>query len=339
MYYSVLIPAYNCADSIADTVRSVLHAGLREYEILIINDGSTDGTAAVLSELTSLYSNVKVLFQPNGGVSSARNLGLSHAQGDYIIFVDSDDILKENAYERAAEIVERTHPDVLIFGMRFEYMRWNVCYQVEEKVSPKEGMFSAQEAVREVELLFKCNYLSSACNKLIRRELLERHQIRFSEDMILLEDAQFSLECFRRCTSVYLLSDAIYRYIQTDNMSRTNRRLKRIGSVPDYMGHFSDLPTEYDGVRKLIFYMLLYQRIRAADSVQELRNAAADLRTSEYAVTFMDRPIVRDLLNGKYRTILFRSRKWDLRHKLVVVCKVLRTRITGKIVQIKPEYR
>ena len=74
MFFSVLIPAYNCADSIADTVRSVLHAGLTELEILIINDGSTDGTAAVLSELSTQYANVKVLSQPNGGVSSARIL-------------------------------------------------------------------------------------------------------------------------------------------------------------------------------------------------------------------------------------------------------------------------
>ena len=89
--YSVIIPAFNCAGSIAKTVESVQKAGLPDCEIIIVDDGSTDGTTGSLDALCKRYGNIFAFSQANGGASSARNLGLQKARGDYVLFVDADE--------------------------------------------------------------------------------------------------------------------------------------------------------------------------------------------------------------------------------------------------------
>ena len=331
MTFSVVIPAYNCAETIENTIEDVQRSGLYDHEIIIVNDGSADGTGAKLEQLKNRYSNLVVITKQNGGASSARNLGIDRAAGEYLLFVDADDRIDRDAYRHAVELVAQTQPDMLMFGMRFEYYAWKTCYQIENKICPTEGLFSSEEAASMTESLFVCNYLSSACSRIIRRELLDRFGIRFSEEMFLLEDAKFSMECFRRCRTVYLLPEAIYRYELKDNDNRNARRVRRIDSVQSYLRHFSQLPETFSGVRKQICDMLLYQRIRTAKTVRTLKAESEALKESPYASVFEDRAMVRDLLNGRFRTLLLRNRYYDLRHKLVVLYKVLRRRLTGKL--------
>ena len=86
MYFSVIIPVYNCENTLADSVHAVACSGLEDYEILLIDDGSTDRTGAICDELAAASSEVRRIHQKNGGVSSARNLGIQEAQGEYVSF-------------------------------------------------------------------------------------------------------------------------------------------------------------------------------------------------------------------------------------------------------------
>lgn len=334
--FSVIIPAYNCAGTLPAAIESVRSSGLRNREIVVVDDGSTDDTGAVLDRLAERCEEIVPVHRKNGGVSSARNCGIRSARGKYLLFLDADDVVSKDAYRHAAEIVDRLQPDLLIFGMRFERYGWKTCYQIEEKLCPKEGLLSSPELAANAVELFKCNYLSSACNKLIRRELLMRTDIRFPETMFLMEDAWFSLECFRHSNTVYLLPEPVYRYILPVSNAKNNRRLRRIGSVTDYMRHFSSMPPEYDGVKKLIYYMLMYQQVWALGSVRQLKKATADLKRSGYVDAFADRPMVQNLLRGRYRTILLRRGIRFVRARLVVLYKVLRTRLTGKMQTVQP---
>ena len=324
MDFSVLIPAYNCADSIADTVRSVLHAGLTEFEILIINDGSTDNSAIAISELSSQYQNVKVLTQENGGVSSARNLGLSNAQGDYIIFVDADDVLEENAYRHAAEIVRESKPDMLLFGMHFEHFHRGICYQSEKLVCPTEGLFADEKWKPELDELFRCNYLSPIWNKFIRREVILGNKVRFSEDMFLMEDCRFSLDCLQYCQTVYLLPEPLYRYQILDDGKKATARIRRIESLDTYMEHFSELPEDFSSVVRAIHHMLFRQRIASARTVVELEKELQDFEQSPF---YDDRIIPEQLRTGHFYKFLRGITKRRLRHKAVVAYKTARQRI------------
>ena len=324
VFFSVLIPAYNCADSIADTVRSVLHAGLTELEILIIDDGSTDGTAAVLSELSSQYANVKVLSQPNGGVSSARNLGLSHAQGDYLIFVDADDVVPENAYKQAAEIVLETKPDMLLFGMYFEHVHAGILYQSEKLVCPVEGLLTDDKWRLELDALFRCNYLSPIWNKIIRRDVIHNHKIRFSEDMFLMEDCRFSLDCLQYCHSVYLLPEPIYRYQIPDDGKKAAERIRRVKSLNTYMDHFSELTGEFPSVIRAIHHMLFRQRLASAKTTDEIYQEIQEFKQSAF---YEEGILPEQLLIGHDRRYLLGNRIGRLRHRTVVAYKTTRLRL------------
>ena len=97
MKFSVIIPAYNCAGTLRETVGSIRASGLTDYELLLIDDGSTDGTAGLCDALCRQYPELRCIHQANAGVSAARNRGIRAAQGEYIWFVDSDDTVDHGA--------------------------------------------------------------------------------------------------------------------------------------------------------------------------------------------------------------------------------------------------
>ena len=332
MKYSVLIPAYNCAGTIRDTVESVRRSGLPDYEIIIVNDGSVDQTPVVLQQLCGQYPDITVITQKNGGVSSARNHGLSAAAGDYVLFVDADDLIAEDAYRRPAELVEREHPDMLLFGMQFDYYHRGTRYRSEQMLCRDEGLFSAEEwSASLVNSLFLSNYLTSACNKIIRTDLLRSRNVRFSEDMFLLEDCLFSLECLAVCRSIYLLPEAIYRYAQPDNPQKTRARLNRVGSLNEFMQHFSHLPACCSPPLPEIYQMLLLQRIRAADTAAQLAAEADEHKLSPYRdAVYTKSVLLRDLMDGRYRHILLSNRVKRLRRRVGITWKALRLRFSAR---------
>ena len=122
MNLSVIIPAYQCSSTLPQTVSTALSAALPLAEILLIDDGSTDDTAALCDRLAQENPLVRCIHKENGGVSSARNLGIAEAKGDYLWFVDADDtVLPIPADE--LEHLENTGADMLLFGVEYEYCR------------------------------------------------------------------------------------------------------------------------------------------------------------------------------------------------------------------------
>ena len=113
---SVIIPAYNAEKTIRDCLNAVCSQTYRELEIIVINDGSTDNTAAILDEFRLADSRINAISQCNGGVSSARNTGLLNASGDYIAFVDSDDIAESQMIEILYDGIVSSHSDISICG-------------------------------------------------------------------------------------------------------------------------------------------------------------------------------------------------------------------------------
>ena len=112
---SVIIPCYNTEQYVEETLKSVLDQSFRDYEIICLNDGSTDGTLEILNRYQKLYSNIRVISSEHYGVSYQRNIGVQCARGKYIYYVDSDDLLKENCLETLYQHSEADNLDVLYF--------------------------------------------------------------------------------------------------------------------------------------------------------------------------------------------------------------------------------
>ena len=141
MIFSVVIPCYNCVKTLEATVNSVRACGLTDYEILLIDDGSSDGTAKLCDTLCVRYPELRCVHQENAGVSAARNRGIDEAQGEYLWFVDADDTVDEGSLADAAKVAEEQKPDMLIFGMSFDFYHKGKVYR-REKALPT-GRFLA----------------------------------------------------------------------------------------------------------------------------------------------------------------------------------------------------
>ena len=114
---SVIVPAFNSAGFLQETVDSLFAQGMDGLEIVLVDDGSTDGTGAMIDALAASHSEIVALHQPNGGVSSARNTGLAHATGTYTLFLDSDDLYAPGALRRVYDAMEAAQADLGILEM------------------------------------------------------------------------------------------------------------------------------------------------------------------------------------------------------------------------------
>ncbi len=117
MKLSIIIPAYNMEDYLSKCLDSVIYPELRDYEIIVVNDGSTDHTASIASDyVRRLPSLIRLISTPNGGLGHARNVGLDNASGDYLLFLDSDDSLSPGALPEIMDTLGRGY-DIFIFDL------------------------------------------------------------------------------------------------------------------------------------------------------------------------------------------------------------------------------
>lgn len=336
MYFSVVIPAYNCKNTLADTVNSVLSSGLFDFEILLIDDGSVDGTSEICDVLVAQHSNIRCIHQKNCGVSTARNCGIEAARGDYVLFFDSDDRVDLDALKHPAEITQQTLPDMLIFGLSFDYYCHGKLYRRDDLVCSREGMLSKAQWSAVFLELYECNALSPVWNKFIRRDILIVNQVRFRKDLIEMEDFLFTVQCMEHCGDIYLLPEAIYRYRQAENERSTFNRLIKIPSLTAYMQPFED------GIRQIvnqfslgskdlaaindivnrIYVSFFREQIHFGDTAM-IEIAAKDMLYGKYAETIKssDPKLFRLLAKGKYRRVWCQSAKIRLRHWIAVRVK------------------
>lgn len=328
MLVSVVIPAYNCIDSLENTLNSILRSGLTDYEIVLVDDGSADGTAGLCDALADRHGNVRCIHQDNGGVSVARNRGIREAQGQYILFFDADDTVDAGALARCQELLTARTPDMLVFGMSFDYYFHGKCYRREELVAPVEGLLTRDRWLGEMEALYRSNALSPVWNKFLRRELLTENRVAFPGGMIEMEDFWFSVRCLRYCDRIYVLPEAIYRYRQPEDERNTYRRLCRIPGLGTYMEPFETELAWVPGggeIAASIYETFFYEMIRFGDPAR-IQRAAEDLMGGKYArrIESADPELFRMLKNRNYGRIRLRGMAKRLRHAVAVRVKYWR---------------
>ncbi len=321
MKISVIIPAYNCAQTLCNTIDSILKSGLEDYEIIVVDDGSSDGTAMLCDTLPSSFPMLRVYHQENSGVSSARNRGLREAQGEYVWFFDADDTVDPESMTRVLEIIRREEPDMLLFGMSFDYYHKGKLYRRDEMSFMQNLTVSHNTLSQVIQKAYESNYLSPCWNKLIRRNILTSNGVFFQEGMILLEDLLFTLDALQVCEKVCFLEDVIYRYRQPEDEGNAARRLKKIPSLVDYMDRFASVPEKWSSILDAVYYMLLHQKV-SSSTVPELVGIARDhARCSFEPQTDSDRWLNDCLEKGKFYKLYYTCVKSRLRHRIAVFAK------------------
>ena len=179
---SVVIPVYNVEKYLAECLDSVIGQTLREIEIICVNDGSTDSSAAIAEEYVRRDSRVKLISQPNGGLSAARNTGMKAAKGEYIYFLDSDDYLTANALEELYRQSKEQELDILYFGAESFYendeLREKHKKLAEYYYRKKTDGAVGSEAAMKM-FLRDNSYRSSVPMQFFRRALLEENDLSF----------------------------------------------------------------------------------------------------------------------------------------------------------------
>lgn len=212
MFLSIIIPVYNAENYLEECLDSCLTQNLpsEEYEIICVNDGSTDSSGEILRRFAAKHSNVQLIEQENGGISRARNAGLDAAQGDYVWFVDSDDYIWNNCLAKLHEKVLCSCADKLVF----DYYEFEDALTDAQYASAKNG--TLPHATRM--------HGSVIWDALFRRSFLLANNIRFCDDITVYgEDFLFRYQ-FNHCTpNVVAISD-IYYFYRRNNSSVTRSK-------------------------------------------------------------------------------------------------------------------
>ena len=221
-HISVIIPVYNTEPYLNDCIASVVCQSYEHIQIILVNDGSTDGSGAICDAWAARDSRITVIHQKNAGVSAARNAALDVAEGEWISFVDSDDILMPDAY---VHLLESLGDRDLVMGNMVLLDQYG-----EQLPSTQAGTpagFSHEEFLRELFQEKRCMYLGYLCDKMLRREIIERHRIRFDSGIRLNEDRLFLLEYLLHCSDIAFCDAVMYGYRQRSSGVITATRRNR----------------------------------------------------------------------------------------------------------------
>lgn len=208
---SVIVPVYNVENELKTCIESIISQSHENWELWLIDDGSTDKSPMLCDEYEKRDSRIHVLHKENGGVSAARNSGLQQVTGEYVLFVDSDDYLEKQALEKMVAEAEDKTADVVLCGFFYRVMHDN---SVVENVADASFAGDNKELAKTVFAgVFEKDLINPPWNKLIKRSVLQENNLQFNEAYSILEDLSFSVQLLEKCSKVVIMKEALYNYV------------------------------------------------------------------------------------------------------------------------------
>lgn len=206
---SIIVPVYNCRKYLTKCIESIIHQDEKEWELLLIDDGSTDGSEKLCDLYATQDKRIKVIHQENKGVSDARNHGLDLAEGEYICFADADDWLAPQFFSTMLGAAKREEADIVqcsYYEVLGEQLKKGKGVQVDIVNENYEAM---KQLLEDRETMY------AVWNKLFARKLL--NGLQFKTQLALHEDACFCLEAYGKSEKSVVLKDALYFYLQRES--------------------------------------------------------------------------------------------------------------------------
>lgn len=318
--FSFIIPIYNCANSIELVVNNILEINSVNIEILLIDDGSTDGSSNICDKLVKKNDVVKCYHQENKGVSYARNIGINYSKGEYILFVDADDnIDSEGLSILMSAISESSNVDMIIFGHSFDYYYQGALYRRENMLPALNGINSRDICMEKIDSLYKTESLSPIWNKIIKASIIKDNNAYFNEELFQFEDLDFSLRCISLCDKILFSHEILYHYKQAENKDKAKSRLLRINNLSTIVIDLEETFYPYktnkvnkDKIKfilKSIYFLLANEKIDYV-SYKDIKQICYDFKnwcdTNEIKILNNDR-LLRLMYENKSIIIYFRK--------------------------------
>ncbi len=212
--FSIVMPVYNSERTIERALNSVVQQSYQDYELIVVDDGSKDSSFEICKSFESKYKNIRLFSQQNSGPSSARNCGLAHVEGDYLMFLDSDDFLEQDALANIHEHIKKSKNDVY-------FISWKTVRGDDKK----DHLFSKDELGLNLEEIFRSIVISpDMCgggypwNKIWRVETIKEDSfVEFDESLSAYEDKLWTLQNLDRIHTFEFINIPIYNYLLLDS--------------------------------------------------------------------------------------------------------------------------
>lgn len=243
---SIIVPVYKAEEFIARSIDSILQQTFPDWELLLIDDGSPDNSGIICDEYAAKDERIRVVHQKNSGVSTARNKGLDLINGDYVLFLDSDDWLDLDCLGFCINELQRTDAEIL----QFPTIRVTSQHGEKEVTAAKDGkVFNAAEYIEQ------SNFFVCIGGTIVKREIIEINDIRFRYDIKLAEDQMFIMDCLKRVSIVYRTDYPFYKYFVNDNSATCNSKSQSMIDSVNALIEYKRVNPEYTTT---IDYTLLY---------------------------------------------------------------------------------
>ena len=238
---SLIIPVYNVESYLRKALDSAVNQTLANFEIIAINDGSTDSSYEILKEYESKYENFIVINKENEGLSAARNTGIKAAKGEYIAYLDSDDYLAPNFLETLYTMAINNDAEISCCNYKMYFPKSNI--KITMPTIPESGVYSKERALKKLILDYTLHYFS--WNKLCKKSIFEENKIHFYD--MYFEDISTSPRLFYNAKKIAITTKPLYYYTQrpgsilsTMNVKKINDYTKALGIIRNYLEQKND---------------------------------------------------------------------------------------------------
>lgn len=222
MKLSVVIPAYNVEKYIERSIKSVCNQTIKDIEVIVVNDGSTDKTKFIVEKLKKNDSRIILINKKNGGLSSARNAGIEIARGEFICHLDGDDWIEKSAYEKMIDLAEKENLDIVVSDYYDDFDNGKKIKHSDIKF--ETNIFSSEDYLRGY---FLGKGVPAIWNKIYRAELYKKNSIKHPENLSIGEDAATLPKLILHSKKIGKINENYIHYIQNPNsMTRSNIALK-----------------------------------------------------------------------------------------------------------------
>jgi len=242
---SIIVPVYNSEKFIHRCIDSITAQTFKNYECILIDDGSTDSSLSICENYSKSDNRFKVIYQQNSGVSAARNKGLELAGGRYICFIDSDDFAQNNMLDKLVAAINSSNTDVICCGYNEDYITRSLCN--------KDFIFRNNTTIEIVHYLEMRQALGLVWNKIYKKTIIDINEIRFSSLIKFGEDMLFNLQYFRNIKTAYISSSCPYNHLNENPNALTKGKMT-FAEMNFRFETVSNTYREFDNNTKSIFY-------------------------------------------------------------------------------------
>lgn len=323
--FSIIVPVYQAHQYLERLITSILAQSYDKYELLLVDDGSSDGSEKICDKFSTKYKQIKTIHKENGGVSSARNCGIENAKGNYIIFLDADDYIDHDFLVDASKTIEKYQADIFVYGYYAESEK-----MLREFLPSLSGVYDNAIFSEMIPTFIQDEAFNSVWNKVFSARIINDNNLRFCSQKIA-EDGIFVCQYLQSVSTIYFSNKSYYHYCQNENSAvhkfcecRWENEKNYLHEVEKYMSAVA--PNDVKSVMGIKYRnAILFEVYNLVDSPYSCRNCVSLLK--KYLIECYD------CINWKTKNqeFKFRTQIWLLKHNCIgIVILLLRIRRSWK---------